>query len=413
MLERYFRYPRVLRRLRQGPLAEEIDHIASDLERTGYSAGASKRYLSLVASFSRYASQAGCTEPQLVNAALVERFLAEFPRSASTISLARSALGHVIRHLAERYPHTAPCTSEVPNSLLVDFDAYLREIRGLEGKSREGVLLVARRILSWYREVKPRRPLSRLRAEDVLAFASDLAAQCVAQSTRSAVMSHIRNFLRYLRWTGILGDDLARHVPRTPVWRMARIPDHLAWEDVQRVIDAIDPADPAGRRDRALLLLLATTGMRSGELRRLEFRDIRWRQGEVHLRRTKSRRDRVVPLLKEAGSALADYILHGRPSATEPTVFLTHRPPFRPLRISGVVSAIVRRRLERCGICPQRAGAHLLRHSLATEMVRQERPIKEVADLLGHQNIDATAVYVKVALPQLADVALPFPGGEA
>jgi integrase/recombinase XerD len=166
-------------------------------------------------------------------------------------------------------------------------------------------------------------------------------------------------------------------------------------------------------RDRALLLLLATTGMRNRELRLLELQDVRWRAGEVLVRRTKARRDRVVPLMEEVGNALAEYVLHARPKTRAPQVFLCHRPPARPLGCSSTVAAIVRRRLERCGLQLPRAGAHLLRHSLATQLVGQKRPIKEVADLLGHRNIDTTAIYVKVALPQLAIVPLPFPGGES
>jgi site-specific recombinase XerD len=415
MLETYFKYPGVLRRMRQGPLAGLVDQVASDLERTGYSSGSAKRYLSLVATFSRYAAEAGCSSPQLIKRRLVERFLDQLPRSESTISLARSAMGHVLRHLGSRYPSSDTRSSPggPDASLLVDFDTHLRDVRGLESRSREGVLLEARRVLEWCRKAKPRRSLSRLRPEDILALASQVAARCVSDSTRSSAMSNIRNFLRYLRWAGVLRGDLARHVPRVPIWRRARIPDHLEWEDVRRVVNAIDATDPVGKRDRALLLLLATTGMRGGELRRLELKDIRWRQGELHLRQTKSRRDRVVPLLNDAGGALAEYILRGRPRITESRVFLSRHPPFRPLQASSAVSAIVRRHLERSGIRRPRAGSHLLRHSLATHLVRQARPIKEIADLLGHQHIDTTAVYVKVALPQLTEVALPFPGGKA
>jgi len=226
-------------------------------------------------------------------------------------------------------------------------------------------------------------------------------------------MGYFRSFLRYLHWTGVCREDFSRHVPKVALWRMASIPSYLPWDQVRRVIRSIAPSDPAGRRDRAVLILVATTGMRNSELRKLELGDVRWRKGEVHLRQTKNGRDRVVPLVKEAGRALADYILHARPKVAEPQVFLSHRPPPRPLRGSSTVSAIVRRRLKRLGIRFPRTGTHLLRHSLATQMVREDRPIKEVADLLGHQNIDTTAVYVKVALPQLAGVALPFPGGDA
>ena len=131
------------------------------------------------------------------------------------------------------------------------------------------------------------------------------------------------------------------------------------------------------------------------------------------MRRTKTNRERMVPLLDEAGRALADYVLHGRPHAAALEVFLRHAPPAVPLRHSGNLARIVRSRLARCGIYPPRAGANLLRHSLATRMVQQMRPIKEVADLLGHASIDTTAIYVKVAIPQLESVALPFPGRES
>jgi integrase len=160
-----------------------------------------------------------------------------------------------------------------------------------------------------------------------------------------------------------------------------------------------------------MLVLLTTTGMRNKELRSLELQDIRWRVGDVLVRHTKTHRDRVVPLLPEAGAALAEYVLHARPKTAMRRLFLCHPPPVRPFGGSSTVAAIVRRRLEGGGIRLPRAGAHLLRHSFATRLVGQQRPIKEVADLLGHQSIDTSAIYVKVALPQLAAVALPFPVG--
>jgi len=221
----------------------------------------------------------------------------------------------------------------------------------------------------------------------------------------------MRSFLRYLYWANLNAQGLAQYVPKTPCWRQAHLPPRLAWEDVQRAIDAIETTTQSGMRDRAMMLLLATTGMRNRELRDLELGDIQWRTGELVLRHTKGHRDRVVPLLDETGAALAEYVLHARPLTTDRKVFLSYTTPVRAFRLSGAISRIVRIRLERAGIAIQRGGAHLLRHSLATRLIEQERPIKEVADLLGHRNIDTTSFYVKVAVPQLADVALPFPGG--
>jgi integrase/recombinase XerD len=159
------------------------------------------------------------------------------------------------------------------------------------------------------------------------------------------------------------------------------------------------------------MLLLATTGLRNKELRQLELGDVRWRTSELLVRHTKGHRDRVVPLLQETGAALAQYVLHARPRSKDRRVFLSHVPPVRSFPYSSTVARIVRVRLQRGGVSVQRGGAHLLRHSLATRLVSQRRPVKEVADLLGHRNIDATAIYIKVAVPQLAELALPFPGG--
>ena len=185
----------------------------------------------------------------------------------------------------------------------------------------------------------------------------------------------------------------------------------LSWEDVRALIDGVDTSHPDGLRDKAVLLLLATLGLRSGELRALEFGDINWRAGEIRLPCTKTRRERVLPLLHEVGAALADYVLHGRPTVAVPQVLLRHGPRPGPLGTANTVIYIVRRHLHRVGIqCPG-AGAHMLRHSLATRLVNEGVSIKSVADVLGHAHIDTTAIYTKVDTTTLATVALPFPGG--
>jgi integrase/recombinase XerD len=413
MLEEFFKYPAVLRRMRLGPLADDIDEIAAELVRNGYARKSAIRYLSLIASFSRHAARLGCKEPQSIGNALGEGFIARISKAEGTRSVARTAVGHALRHVMRQHPPGAASTpTEDPDvRLLAGYGSHLRDTRGLQPRSIEGLLLHARRTLVWYDNRRRKRSLSELRGAEVIALVSHVTSAAGATATKSAAASGIRSFLRYLRWEGVIQEDLAHLVPRVPCWRLAEVPSRLAWAEVRSVIEAVDTSHPVGKRDRALLLLLATTGLRSGELRRLELRDVNWRTGELRLRRTKSCRERVLPLLDEAGLALADYVLHGRPSVGHAEIFLSHRPPVRPLGCSGTVAAIVRRCLARCRICPPRAGAHLLRHSLATRMVQQGRPIKEIADLLGHRSVDTTAVYIKVALPQLESVALPFPGG--
>jgi integrase/recombinase XerD len=144
--------------------------------------------------------------------------------------------------------------------------------------------------------------------EHVLAFVEHLLSLSTNEYTGTSTTSYTRTFLRFLRWSDLNSQDLARFVPRTLCWQLAHLPPRLPWEDVSRTIGAIDVTTPSGVRDRALLLLLATTGLRNKVLRSLELQDIHWRAAEVLVRRTKTGRDRLVPLLQEAGEALSDYV---------------------------------------------------------------------------------------------------------
>jgi integrase/recombinase XerD len=406
MLEHYFRYPKVLRRLRGGGLGDELDGIAAYLFANGYRRGSAKIYLGRLARFSHFVTSAARGRP--ITQAEIDSFVGQHTTEPSRIT-ARTAIALARRVAPERFE--APPPAPDPHArLLAAYGDYLQSVRGLAEKTREGQILVARRLLGWW-DAHRGGPLSTMAGAHVLALVEHLMALTANDRTRAAAGSYARRFLKFLRWADLNDQDLARFVPRTPCYRLAHLPPRLAWEDVGRAIDAIDVTSPKGVRDRAIVLLFATTGIRNKELRSLVLEDIGWREAQVQIRRTKGRRDRAVPLLEEAGQALAEYILRARPDCGSRRVFLLHRPPVRPIDDSSIISRIVRSALLRAGIALEGpAGAHLIRHSLATRLVSRRRPINEVADLLGHRSIDTTAIYVKVAVPQLADVALPFPG---
>lgn len=408
MLELYFKYPGVLRRLRRGALGEELDRVAADLSEAGYKRASAKIYLSQLGRFSRFVARRA--QGPTIDQRLVDRFMRSLPTASARIA-ARVAIGHARRSAPGRFS-ASHCTQPDPDgALLTGYLAHLQRVQGLAPKTCEGLLLGARRILRWYHEHLPGQTLAAMTPEHVLALAQHLLSRSTNHYTRSSITSSVRSFLRFLLWSEFHPDDLARFVPHTPCWRLTHLPPRLTWEELRVAIDAIDVTTPSGARDRAILLLLATTGLRNKELRSLELQDIRWRASEVLVRCAKAKHDRVVPLLQEAGAALAEYVLHARPRASHPQIFLSYAPPVRPFACAASISRIVRSRLEQSGVkLAGPAGAHLLRHSLATQLVRQRRPINEVADLLGHQSIDTTAIYVKVAVPQLAEVALPFPG---
>ena len=408
MLEFYFSYRGVLKRLRSGALGAEMDRIAGELHSQGYKPASAKLYLSRLARFSHFAGKRCGSKP--ISATIVDRYLRTLGAGSARIA-AVTALQHARRVAPDRFvTATANVVDDPDAALLASFSEYLSKVRGLEPRSRDGSLLGARRFLQWFRIRHPGQDLGTLTAQHVIAAVEHQLSLSAASSTRTAATSHIRTFLRFLHWGDHHHRDLAPVVPRTPHWRLAHLPPRLSWTEVRRTLDAIGRATPIDVRDRAVLLLLATTGIRNGELRALRLQDIDWRAGEVFIRHTKGKRDRVAPLLEETGA----YILRARPKADSAYLFLSFYAPVGPLKQAAAVSRIVRKRLRCSGIELGRvAGAHLLRHSLATELVEQRRPINEIADLLGHRSINTTALYVKVATSQLADVALPFPGGAA
>jgi site-specific recombinase XerD len=412
MLEFYFSYRGVLKRLRSGALGAEMDRIAGDLHAQGYKPASAKLYLSRLARFSHFAAERCGSEP--ISATIIDRYLRTLGAGSPRIA-AVSALQHARRVAPDRFVPAVASVVDDPNAaLLASFSEYLTKVRGLESKSREGSLLGARRFLQWFRIRHAGQDLRTLTAQHVIAAVEHQLSLSAASNTRTAATSHIRTFLRFLHWSDHHPQDLAPVVPRTPHWRLTHLPPRLSWTEVCRAINAIGRATPIDVRDRAILLLLATTGIRNGELRALRLQDIDWRAGEVFIRHTKGKRDRVAPVLEETGAALADYILRARPKADSTHLFLTFTAPVGPIKYAAPVSRIVRKRLLCSGIELGRiSGAHLLRHSLATELVEQRRPINEIADLLGHRSINTTALYVKVATSQLADVALPFPGDVA
>jgi integrase len=210
---------------------------------------------------------------------------------------------------------------------------------------------------------------------------------------------------------GVVPAGLDRAIPAIRRWRHASLPPRLSTAQVDQLVAAVG-AGPTARRDRAILLLLARLGMRAGEVVRLDLDDLDWRNGLVRLPIGKGRRERVLPLPQEVGAALADYLRHDRPAAQSRRVFLKATPTAQPFGGSAAISRLVKRRLARAGVSlPGRIGAHLLRHTAASQMANRGASFKDIADVLGHQSLQTTALYAKLDLDTLAGVALPWIGG--
>lgn len=416
MLEYYFESPTRLRQLRRGPLGKQIDDFAATLRQQGYVCNSGRRILSVTGKFSCFAARTGLDDVGQIDESLVERFINEEVAGDRAFKQANSATRHVLEYLRRRglIAEVVEAGEEGPFAVLLDrYESHLQDVRGLTATTCKSCIRGARRLLTWFRERHEERPVSKLRGADVLEFITDQVAQHSGGAWRQLLCSQTRRFLRYLCWEEMVEADLDRVVPKVRRWRLDSIPRHLPWEEVRTLVDSIDTTSAEGMRDKAILMLIAALGLRSGEVRTLELGDIVWRAAEIRLPRTKSRKERVLPLPQEVGTALADYVLHGRPPLDLPYVILRHKAPQGPLTGTGATSEIIAKHLRRAGIEAPSRGAHLLRHSLATRMVNTGVPLKDIADLLGHASIDTTAIYTKVNMTNLAAVALPFPGGAA
>jgi len=219
----------------------------------------------------------------------------------------------------------------------------------------------------------------------------------------------LRMFLRFLSADGQCAAGLEAAIPVFAHHRLASLPRYLQPDDVERLIASCEPTSPVGRRNRAILLLLARLGLRVGDIVQLRLQDIEWKDGWVHVS-GKSPCQTRLPLTEEVGQALVAYVKEGRPQVDSDAFFLHCRAPFCAFRSHGAVSVIVARALRQAGVAHAgRGAAHLLRHSVATSMLRHGASLPEVATLLRHRSIATTQIYAKVDVTALCKIAQPWP----
>ena len=228
--------------------------------------------------------------------------------------------------------------------------------------------------------------------------------------TRMAVTA-IRAFLRFLVAEGRVAPGFGQCVPTVPQWRLSSLPRYLEAGDIERVVASCDLTTGHGLRDHAILLLLSRLGLRAGDIVAMALGHIDWRRGMLRVQ-GKGRREAVLPLPQDVGNAVLAYLERGRPRSDCDRVFLTVLAPTRPFASSSAVSEIVRFALARAGIGnPPTRGAHLLRHSAATAMLRAGSSLETIASVLRHRSPDTTTHYAKVDVTMLLEIAQPWPGG--
>jgi site-specific recombinase XerD len=222
----------------------------------------------------------------------------------------------------------------------------------------------------------------------------------------------LRSFFRFLCSRGDMNTDLSACVPTVADRRLTTLPKSLLPEDVESLVQSCDRSTDVGRRDCAILLILARLGLRAGEIVAMELEHLDWEAGILTVHGKGGRRDQL-PIPHDVGEAVAAYICDGRPRCTTRRVFIRARAPHQGFAGSAAIDDVVRRALDRAGLDPPRKGAHLLRHSLATDMLRRGAALSEIGEILRHSSPHSTEIYAKVDLTALTALAQPWPGGAA
>lgn len=408
--EEYLRRSQLFRRMKSGPHGRLVDLYAARLVKDGLVHHGTWRSLSLVGDLLRWIARSRSKLIDLDDR-MVEQYLRHRARKRSIHRSDRAALKRLLSVLrdAGMIALAAPPPITPQDRICEEFGDYLRRERGLAPKSIIRYLPFIRRFLH---EVCPAgaSDLSKIRQEDVTRYIERHARDWSPDSGK-AMCSSLRVFLRYLHHRGLNPLDLAGCVPSIRRWTLASLPTFLSAEQIQKVLDGCDLTTLLGRRDYAILIMLTRLGLRADEVATLTLDDIDWRSGEMLLR-AKGRQRARMPMPPDVGAAIVAYLRDGRPTSSCRRLFLRTCAPKVGFVSGSAITMIARTALKRAGISGYaHQGAHIFRHSLATELLQSGGTLSEIGQLLRHESHDTTRIYAKVDIEALRTVSLPWPGG--
>jgi integrase len=410
VLQNFFVAAKSLRQLVSGPSGPHLDTFAAELVTRGYSHWTSVTYIRAAAHFGHFAELQGIAL-EAVDQTTLESYRLHLPscrcprpRGGKMNPHALCGAKLFLNHLREigvlkREDDEA---GAVEHPLVVSFRHWLRHHRGVTAHTARQYARAAVGFLADLGD-EPRG----YDARSIRDFFLRRARECGNRSA-TRVATALRVFLHYLVAQDKCAPGLDQTVPSMAGWRLARLPRGLSGSEVSRILAVCGGDRVAGKRDRAIVLLLARLGLRAGEIATLKLSDIDWRDGSVVVS-GKARREDRVPLPQEVGDALLEY-LECRPRVPTDRVFLRAIAPIRPFLRGDAVSSIAKRAMRRAGVTAPSAGAHTLRHTAATQMLREGVPLYEIGSVLRHRSVETTAYYyAKVDMDLLKRVAQPWP----
>jgi len=413
MLENYYLKPRTIDHIRANWLAEPIERYVTWLHDRGYAARTVFHRVPLLLHFGAYAQARGAkTWPDLPR--YVTGFVADWVRDHGgncRTERARKSVANTVRKPTEQMLHLLladfaetgrgrpfPFTDQAPGFL-----THLRDERGL----RPATLLSYRHCLR-YLEVY----LQEIRASSVKELSPTILSAFVTKRSEGWGMSMLgslcgvlRVFLRYLYREKVVPQDFSPSIEGPRKYRLSSIPRSISWAEVERMLAAVDRRGAVGKRDYAILLLLVTYGLRGREVAALTLDDVDWERERLRVPERKAGHSTAYPLSPIVGEAIVDYLKHGRPQRADRRIFYRAMAPWEPMSASGV-SCRASYYLHKGGVTVPRPGSHTLRHTCVQRLIDAHFSLKTIGDYVGHASPDSTAIYAKVSVENLREVAL-------
>jgi integrase/recombinase XerD len=380
------------------------------------SESSAQQYLQWIARFRRYCGEFGLVEADELTHVGAVRFKTWCTRTRRIDNVHLGLAGSSLRALRRVYevigrsmPPWRPIERQPPPAVAVlrDYATHLTRHRGNPEATVRNKLYHIGKLLEHL--VASGKSLRQMRLPDIDAFLIQCADN-YSRATIADIASSMRSFLRFLLFSGRIDVDLADAVISPVQPKFERPPRAWPWEDVQRLLRAVDTSTARGLRDHALLLMMSTYGLGAGEVIRLQLQDIDWSSSTLHMSRPKTGVNFVLPLLPAVGKVLARYLRHGRPLHT-PTrhVFVQMKVPFGALASSSAVRHILVKHAKAAGIQAAFLGSHVLRHSNAARQLDVGTNARVLSELLGHRDPQSLSAYVRIATQPLREVSLPVP----
>ena len=411
MIDHFYSQPKVLKRLHFGPLGNHIDSFAQVLMVQGYQASTAKHKIRIIADLSRWLDEQGFHVKDLDETRLNDYLLYK-GRRGSIFGIEPPTLREFLKHLRKTgviQDHVQFDDNSTRRRIESGFVEYLTQERGLKQVTIDTYLSIAGRFLSDQFDTGP-IVINDLSPGDIVRFIIR-ATETVSAKHAQIIVCSLRSFFRFLYQRGKTAIDLSPSALTVANWRLSELPKFLEPEQVERLLQCCNQDTLIGQRDYVILLLLARLGLRAGDVVYMTLGNIDWEAGELIVCGKSNRQERL-PILQDVGEALARYLSHGRPRCSSRRVFIRIKAPHEGFSSSVAICNIVRRALVRVKLNPVFKGSHLLRHSLATQMLRGGASLAEIGEILRHQRLNTTQIYAKVDITALRSLALPWPGGE-